>query len=155
MKEISYSKLFFTNCKPIMIPPHTKYINMFSPYLFLYDFPICPYTLFYSLYIYIRPQFNSLCKIPPQRGCTQAKPKGVSTYLLCALRARQGNAHSKGLRSPAQKGCWTTTLSPIFSRVPTPTQHGLWVSIVSSLLTSRKFKMIKLNQSLISDAIWS
>ena len=35
---------------------------MFSPCLFLYRFPICPYTLFYSLYIYIRPQFNSLCK---------------------------------------------------------------------------------------------
>ena len=93
---------FSADCRPIMIPRHTKYINMFSPCLFLYRFPICPYKLVYPLYIYISSQFDSLCKkFLPNVAVTKPSRKFVLTYLLCALRAARGCAHSKGLRSPA------------------------------------------------------
>ena len=91
---------------------YTKYINMFSTFCSYMIFHLSIYTILFPLYLYNTP-VNFICKIPPQCGCTQAKPQDAPTYLLCALRARQENARiRKGYGHRRKRGAGQQLFQP-------------------------------------------
>ena len=128
--------------------------NMFPTFCSYMIFHLSIYTILFPLYLYNTP-VNFICKIPPQCGCTQAKPQDAPTYLLCALRARQENARiRKGYGHRRKRVLDNNTFNHLqLFTCSNPTRT--WVEYGLHYSLQEKVTMRRVNQYPISNTIWS